>query len=306
MSSHFEFIVAVPVAIGAAASFGLAGFLQHQAARLAPQSEPLRPRLLIDLMKMPSFRWSIVISAVGFGLQVVALSFGPLALVQPLLVTGVLFYLGFASRSLHRAPDSLLVAGALVALGGLIGFLLVARPISGRGEFTGEAALPLGVSLVAVVAACLYTATRLPEEFRSVPIAGATAVCYGVTAGLIRSLITAPDVATLFASWQLYAVIIVAPAGFLLNQNAFQEGAIGSVAVATINVGDPVVAIGVGAAWLGEDLTTGVWNTVGEILLLMLMASGVLILATRAQQVADRMRAEGLTPSEAGLGEVAG
>src|SRR4051794_41650861 len=55
-------------------------------------------RLLVDLAHRP--KWVLGISAdVGsFALQAVALAFGPLALVQPLLVTGLLFAVPLAVR----------------------------------------------------------------------------------------------------------------------------------------------------------------------------------------------------------------
>lgn len=293
MGSGSAIAIAVPAAIGAAAAFGAAGLLQHQASRKAPRSGPLNPKLLRDLMQMPHFRWSVLLGIGGFGLQVLALRFAPLAVVQPLLVTGVLFYLGFASLSRHEQPDRVLVLGAVMALIGLVGFLLVSRPSAGPVQFSGAAALPLGLSLVALVGACLLITPKLQHEYRVIPFAAATAVCYGVTASLVRSLLTAPSLPAMLGHWELYAVIAIAPAGFLLNQNAFQEGRLGSLALTITTVGDPVVAIGSGAAWLNESLSDSPGSTLGEVLSLMLMAAGVVLLATRAQQMSERIRQEG-------------
>lgn len=293
MSAELARVVAVVAAVCAAASFGAAGLLQHRATQQAPPRGPLRPRLLLDLIRIKSFRWGVVFGALGFALQVVALRFAPLTLVQPILVTGVLFYLGFAAAYLRRPPDTVLVGGALLALIGVSAFLLAARPTAGDGHFAGSSALPLGLALIVIVAVCLAVGSRLPQEIRAVPTAVATAVCYGVTAGLVRSLVTTPDLATFFGQWQVYAIVVVGPAGFLLNQNAFQEGALGSVAVAIITVGDPIASIGVGVAWLGESIASGLWRTPMEVLALIVMAAGVWLLAGRAQQVADQMRSDG-------------
>ena len=283
--------IAVVAAVAGAASFGAAGVLQHRATQEAPPREPLRFHLLIDLFKFPAFRWGLLLSGLGFGLQVLALRFGPLILVQPLLVTGVLFYLGFASLLERRRPDSLIVIGAFTALVGLIVFLAVASPSAGSDSFQSAAALPLGLSLVAVVALCLVIASRLRSEVRAVPLAAATAVCYGVTAGLVRSLLSSTQGVEALTNWQLYAALVTGPAGFLLNQNAFQTGIFGSVATATITVGDPLVSIGIGIVWLGESISTGVRAVVGEVLGLALLAGGVTLLAGRAQVVAERIKA---------------
>src|SRR5699024_9742592 len=136
MNNAWHVAVAVPVAVGAAASFGTAGFLQHQAAQEVPPTGPLRPGLLYTLIKVPKFRWGVSLAALGFALQVVALDFAPLAIVQPILVTGLLFYLGLAALAMRRPLDRLLLLGALLALAGLIGFLVVSQPAGGSRQFT--------------------------------------------------------------------------------------------------------------------------------------------------------------------------
>jgi len=297
MSAVASTAVAVPVAVGAAASFGAAALLQHQASRQAPRSGPLNPRLLWDLVGLPHFRWSILLGVVGFALQVVALRYAPLAIVQPLLVTGVIFYLGFGSIARRRRPDAVLLSGVVLALAGLIGFLLISRPSAGTATFTSGAALPLGICLVVLVGACLLAWRKLGQEYRIVPLAGATAVCYGVTATLVRSLLATPSLSVLISRWELYAVIVVAPTGFLLNQNAFQQGRAGSLALTITTVGDPVVAIGAGAAWLSESLRGGAWVSAGEVVLLMLMAAGIVLLAERAQQMSEQLRDRDSGPS---------
>ena len=282
-------VAAVPVALAAAAAFGSAAYLQHEAARQAPPRGPLRPRLIWDLLKIRGFRWSIVLSIAGFGLQVGALSLAPLALVQPLLITQLICYLLLVSLRTHHTPDRALLGGAGLAAVGLATFLVVSRPASPPpgAQIGGLRAFTLGVVLLGVVALAVVVASRLRSEARSVPLAVACAVCYGVTAGLIRSLSTT-GWSHAFSQWELYAIIVVAPAGFLLNQNAFQNGVLGSVAVATITVGDPIVSVAVGAVWLSETLAVGWGWTTAQALALLAVIGGILLLTRRAQLVADR------------------
>ncbi|MGI8576623.1 MAG: DMT family transporter [Nocardioidaceae bacterium] len=285
MEDSLSLVVSVVTAVCAAGAFGAAGAFQHRATQTAPPRKALRPGLLVDLIRVQGFRSGVLLGALGFALQVVALRFGPLTLVQPLLVTGMLFFIGFACWLEHRRPDVRLIAGALAALAGLSAFLVVAQPLAGSGRFDSSAALPLGIGLIVVVAVCLSVASRLSHEVRALPLAGATAVCYGTTAGLVRSL-TSMQVGDLWTSWELYAVLIVGPCGFLLNQNAFQSGLLGAAAIATITVGDPVVSIGIGIAWLGEAIGSAPGQIVGEILALAATAIGIALLAHRSQEIA--------------------
>jgi len=290
--------ISVPIAVGAAAAFGAAGVLQHRATHETAPRKPLQPGLLVDLIRLAGFRGSVILGILGFALQVVALRFGPLIMVQPLLVTGVLFYLLLASALAHRRPDRGLMLGALTALAGLSAFLVIARPSGGGDQFTNAAALPLGVGLVIVVAACLAISTQTTSEFRALPLAVATAVCYGVTAGLVRSLTVNGLDWGIFGQWELYAVAVVGPAGFLLNQNAYQSGTVGSFSLAIITLGDPLVGIGIGVAWLGEHIDSSAWAVFGELLSLVVLATGTVALAHRAQRVGERIQAAGRSAEE--------
>ncbi|HEY8454424.1 MAG TPA: DMT family transporter [Actinopolymorphaceae bacterium] len=284
--------LAVPLALAAAASFGGAAALQQRAARRAPEAPLASVRLLRDQLRQEGFVASLWLAGLGFILQALALAFGPLTLVQPLLITGTLFYIGFTCRMYRRPPDLGLVLAALLALGGLSAFILIARPTSGGANFDTDGALPLALGLVAVVGICLVLATRLTGDSRVLPLAVATAVCYGVAAGLLRSLAAdfTGDLSALTERWQLYALAIVGVTGFMLNQHAYQKGLLGTLAVTTITVGDPAVSIGVGIAWLGESIRGGPGATAGEVLSLLAVAAGILLVSTRSQQIEHRLR----------------
>jgi drug/metabolite transporter (DMT)-like permease len=283
-------VAAVALALVAAASFGSAGYLQHASARNAPRRGPLRPRLLLDLLSDRRFAGSLLLSVAAFACQVAALHLAPLALVQPLLATQLVWYLGLVTVRHHHSPDGVVLAGALLATEGLVGFLLVSRPSppSPGAQIAGAAALIAGVGLTILTAAALLVGSRVRSEWRAVPFAVACAVFYGVTAALVRSLVSGGIGWDIFTHWELYAIAVIAPMGFLLNQNAFQNGMFGSVAVAIITVGDPVVSIGLGAIWLDESLAGGWASTLAEVLTLVAMAAGVLILAHRAQVLVER------------------
>lgn len=283
-------VVAIILSLAAAGSFGSAGYLQHASARRAPKRGPLRPRLLLDLLSDRRFAVSLVLSVAAFACQVAALHLAPLALVQPLLATQLVWYLGLVTVRHHHRPDAILLGGALLATAGLVGFLLVSRPTAPPpgAQIAGSTALIAGIGLTALTAAALLIGSRLRSEWRAVPFAVACAVFYGVTAALVRSLVSGGIGWSIFTQWELYAIAVVAPMGFLLNQNAFQNGMFGSVAVAIITVGDPAVSVGLGVVWLDESLAGGwVW-TLAQVLTLVAMAAGVLVLAHRAQVLAER------------------
>src|SRR3954465_6689142 len=98
-------VIAVPAAVVGAASFGLASAMQQRATKRVPTATAMDPRLFWVLVRQPTWVLGVGTVGVGFSLQVVALAFGPLVLVQPLLVTGVLFGTVFSAMLARRRLD---------------------------------------------------------------------------------------------------------------------------------------------------------------------------------------------------------
>jgi drug/metabolite transporter (DMT)-like permease len=129
---------------------------------------------------------------------------------------------------------------------------------------------------------------------RTLALAVAAGVLYGVTAGMVKVALQSLDhgVGAMFTSWPIYVVAVCGPLGFLLNQNAFQAGIALAPALAVIIVLDPLVGIGIGILWLGERLRDGWPAVLGQVLALVVLSVGVVILSHRAPQVAAAARRE--------------
>lgn len=112
--------IAVYSALGAAACFGVGNALQHRSARRAPATHFLRPRLVGHLLTRPQWLLGTTLAAVGLGLHVLALDLGQLAVVQPLLVTSLLFALPAAAVLDRRRVSRTELFWASLTLGGLI------------------------------------------------------------------------------------------------------------------------------------------------------------------------------------------
>src|SRR5215469_10525338 len=105
-------VIAVCLGLAAAALFGAASVLEKHSTKQVPQRAALSPRLLADLVRRPLFLASIGVNVAGAGLQIAALHFGSLTLVQPLLVLSLLFAVVIAAMAVQRRPpDGVLLAG---------------------------------------------------------------------------------------------------------------------------------------------------------------------------------------------------
>ncbi|MFI9381433.1 DMT family transporter [Kutzneria sp. NPDC052558] len=278
-------LIAVPAAVGGAAFFGLTSALQHRATQQVRQRDALEPGLLVDLAQQRVWLLSLVANAFGVILQWVALTTGPLVLVQPLLVTGLLFGVLFSGSF-----DRVVLLGAGLCVAGLAAFLLVAQPTGDSTEMTLGGVLPLAIGLAAILAICLAVAAHRPGNTRALALAVAAGVLYGVSAGLAKLAAEelSQGILVLLTHWPIYAVAVCGPLGFLLSQNAFQAERALAPALAVITILDPLVGIGIGILWLGEDLHSGVGPVIGQVLALLSLCAGVFVLSRRAPQAASK------------------
>jgi drug/metabolite transporter (DMT)-like permease len=298
-------LAAVVAALAAALSYGVSAILEQRSVHQVAERGVFAPRLLVDLAHRPLWLASIVATVIGAALQALALHFGPLALVQPILVLDLLFAVLIASALQWRAPDRVMLTGVVCCTVGVAVFLAVSQPTGGSETVVSlPAVMPLAILLGVVLAICLTWAKFGPRTARPLVLGLACGVCNGVAAFLLK-LVTfslAQGFSEPLEQWPVYALAIVGPVGFLLNQEAFQSGTLIAPALAVITTVTSLVSIGIGYLWLNENVASGPWDVVTEVASLAAMTAGIAMLAHRAPAVA-RERA---TAAEAAHPQFAG
>ncbi|MFC7657762.1 DMT family transporter [Pseudonocardia benzenivorans] len=294
MDSGTGMLIAVPAAVLGAAGFGLATAAQQRATKEVELAPTLSPRLLVELFGRPMWMLGLVATVAALLLQLVALAFGPIAVVQPLLVTGVAFAAGFSALMARRRPDILILLGALCCAAGLSAFLLLARPVpGGRREPRSRRRSPAGHRAGRARRRLPRLRGRGLAPSRVLALATATGVLYGVTAGLMKVVTGQLRVGWTepFGHMALYVVCVIGPLGFLLSQNTFQQGKLMSPAVAVITSVDPVVGVLIGVGWLGEQLDTSPGMLAGECLAALTVVAGIVLITARGTHLLHRMEA---------------
>jgi len=255
MSDPAGTAIAVLAALGAAGSFGVAAALQHRQAHLAPKSAGLSFRLLARLAGRPLWLAGIVLAALAYGLQALALAFGPLALVAPIVATDLLFALPVAARHARplRARDWL---GCGLAAGGIAAFLAAAPPSSGRSDAPARDWL-LACASVALVCVLALSAGRLTHgPARAALTATAAGAVFGLTAAVTLSLtrlVRAVGAGAALAHWQPWGLVALGLAGLLLSANAFQAGAL-AASLPVMDTVEPACGVLLGTLLFGERL----------------------------------------------------
>jgi drug/metabolite transporter (DMT)-like permease len=248
------------VAIGAAllaAFFAAVGIvirqraIQEEAAHRNDTSA-----IVTSWVRHPGWWAGTLVAVAGYGFQALALAHGSLLLVQPLLVSALLFVLPLGARFSKQHVSRADWVWALLLTAALAVFVLVGQPREGHNRPPVPAWSLALVVVVPVVIFCVVAAHRTIGRLRAMLLASSVAVLVGTIAVLTkvsvhhlvmdgwRGLLTVPAP---------YVLIVLAVAVTVLQQSAFHAGAL-QASVPVMLVGEPMVAVLLGVVILGEHL----------------------------------------------------
>jgi drug/metabolite transporter (DMT)-like permease len=278
-------MVVIAASLGSAFAFAVATTFKHVSAGQVPDAQDVRPsavgRLVRATLVHPLWLAGIAADVVGLSLQVLALHLGALAVVQPLLVTGLLFSLMLRRRDQRRVTVREVFWAVVLAVC-LAGFLSLAGTASSPIQHEIPDRIPAliaGIAGVMLASLCVVLSPRQRSRRHSAALIGvATGVIYAATAALLKAV---TDIATthgllaVFTHWQLYAVVVVGGLGLLLSQLAFQAGPLTASlpAIATV---DPLLSIVVGVLVYDEQIRRGPLAGFGLLALLLVLGVSVI------------------------------
>jgi drug/metabolite transporter (DMT)-like permease len=272
-------LVALFAALAAGCTFAVGSVLQQMAAREAPPDVALSWRLLAYLVRRPRWLAGIGCDVGSFGLQALALGFGPISLVQPLLVTGVLFAVPLAVwwRGMRLGATDWM--GTAAVAGGLAFFLVSASP----GEGESSTSFAKWVLILIAVGGLMLLAVAAGKAARGAARASLFALAAGVAFGLLAALtkesvwLLGQGAGTFFTAWQPYGMLGVAIAGAIVQQSAFQAGPL-QASVPVMDAVEPTVAVLIGVFAFGEQLATSSGALAGQAVGVVAVLTGIVLL----------------------------
>lgn len=272
--------MSILLALFAAVANATATVLQRLGVESATSGKTTTTKLMAALLRRPIWFVGLALTTVSFLLQAVALAFGNLTSVQPVMVTEIVFLVLILGTWFHQGLGWREWVGTIGTAVGLGVFLGLSYSSRGTGQPNSEDWILLLATACAAVVIALVTARRGPRSFR--------AAAYGASAGIVFAL-TATFIKTVADEWQhglpyvfshpaAYAVAASGLAGLVISQRALAAGPVAASQAALLIV-NPLSSIVIGI-WLFSDRVhaTGV-RAIWEGVFLGVMFSSLLVLA---------------------------
>jgi drug/metabolite transporter (DMT)-like permease len=274
-------LFAVLAAFASAACFALGSAMQQRVAGAASADEETRRGFLARIVRRPSWLLGLVLSAVAFALHALALSQGDLALVQPVIVSGIVFAVLLRSGLERRLPPRRTLVWLVLTWVGLALFLGVHPDSADRALHLGRAVVFVLAGVLVVAGAVLVSLRTDVERRRGALLGGAAGLLFGLVAGLVKVVLTQARSgwSEVFTSWPVWTLAVVGLCAVLLNQRAYQATRL-SVTAPVLNVVQVLVAIAFGFVVLGETAGLSPVTVVAQGIGLAVMIAGVIRLAS--------------------------
>lgn len=268
-------------ALLAAVMFAFAAVMQQESTLTVGAEKSLTPGLLLDLIHRPKWLLGGASMLAGFGLQAVALAFGPVALVQPIVVLELAFAIPFGILRRHRHAGLREWVGILAVMSGISIFLLSASPGSGVQTPPStqwlESLLPVGF----VAALCVVIGSTRRGPTRAMFLGSAAGLAFGVLSVLTKAVthLLSSDLTRAFVTWQVYVAIGVGIVALTVSQSAYQAGPL-AYSMPFVGVLEPLVAVIIGDTVLGEAVRVTEAEFMLELAAAGVACLGVLLLTT--------------------------
>lgn len=275
--------LSVILALLAAMLFALAATLWQRAA-LSLEGVSVRHPLSF-LVLLTQWVWLLGLAAqiIGVALQAAALDRGRVSIIQPLLVTTVIWALPLGYYLTHQVIGRREVIGAAIIIVGLAGYGSFGDPAAGVDDAPGA---DWTASIIVIALACvalLLFANRGTLTTRAAVLGAIAGMLYGLSATLMKPVtenLHTDGLGDVIAGWEFWVWITAGIVGFLFQQLSLATGKL-VPSVATVSVANPLISVLLGALVLQETLDKNPpWHAVAAIGCLGLGLLGAVVVSS--------------------------
>lgn len=243
----------VVFAIASAFSNALTLIAQHLVSVTAPEREK-GWRLIGYLTRHPLWLFGTFVGVAAFAFQALALHFGLLSVVQPLLLTELVFVLVLRRVWIGQDITGAAWVAAAVVCVSLAVFLGLAEPTGGTASPSKGNWLSALLATSAVIVVLTASGIRGSPTQRAAVLAAAGSLAFALMATFIKTatqILAGSGLVGLIENWSPYALAATAVAAALLEQSALHVGPL-SVSEPILVVVNPVASVGL-SVWVFDE-----------------------------------------------------
>jgi hypothetical protein len=248
-------VLAVTLALFSAATFAVSTSVQHQAAEKAPASAHSVLALLGYLVRRPLWLLGQFLATCAFALHASALHAGPIAVVQPIVVSGIVWAVPARAAISRRMPSVTELRAVLVTAIGLAVFLVASDPTAGTEASLGAGTIALAGVCVLVAGAAEVSAQRVSERRRKAFFLGVVGgVLFGLVAGFLKlalQVLNDGGLDAMLLAWPTYGVLLAGAGGVLTNQRAYRTAGL-SASMPALNIVNGLTSLVIGFTVVSE------------------------------------------------------
>jgi hypothetical protein len=247
-------------------------------------------RFVRYLLSNPLWLFGWVALAGAFVFQAWALHIGQMSVVQPLLVTELVFALVLRRFWVRQHIRAVTWTAAAATCGALALFVALAEPTGGNAVATSSdwaGAIAATAGAAAVLALCSFRGSPVR---RAAFLGAAASVSWALVAAFIKATtdtLTQYGLGGMFTHWPLYALAVAGLSAEYLNQAALHVGPL-SASQPVLVVVDPIVSIALSVWIFDERFTDDALRMVLAVVAFVGMCAAVLVLVRTAPATMDR------------------
>jgi drug/metabolite transporter (DMT)-like permease len=276
-------ILALVFALAAALANAVNLMTQHKASIGAPKRVK-GWRLALYLPRQPLWLLGVAAAVGSFVFQALALHNGPMSVVQPLLITELVFTLVLRRVWIHQDVARAAWGSVSVVCVTLAVFLSVGEPTGGHPAPAANQWLSAGLVFGGAVVVLTLLGLRGSPVRRAATLAAATGLMASLEASFLKTAtqtLSVSGIGGALAAWPVYAFIAATVTGALLQQGALHVGPL-SVSQPLLVIVDPFASI-ILSVWLfGERFTNSPAKVAIAVVTFAVMAVGVVMLTRTA------------------------
>jgi drug/metabolite transporter (DMT)-like permease len=284
--------LAIVFALTSAFFTALSTSVQHQAAGAAPDSVGGMWHLLWHLTQRPVWVLGQALGIGGFITHALAVINGPISLVQPIIITGIVFAVPIRAAISRKLPEPREMGAVFLTAGALAIFLLASDPSEGDGH-------PGGLSFFFLVAGCaslgvlVFVLTRLVQtvNLRAFLLGASAGLLLGLVAVLVKAAEEEYDkggLSQLLTTWPIYGLACAGLGGVAINQVAYRSARL-SASMPMLNVVNCLIGLSFGYLVFQEIPRHTPWAVTAELVGLAVLCVGLWLLANFEEQHEDEL-----------------